>query len=116
MNTSKNNERLVSVRVSEDVMMVKFLNENITTSPNEDQPWEMIEETFEWCQLDTLRLDFSCVKYLSSVALGRIVTLNKKFRDRLEISNLSDRIMEVFLVTGLDRVVTINQSSDLAAA
>ena len=116
MKSRKTNERMVSVRVSEDLMTVKFLNENITASPNDDQPWQMIEETFEWCRLDTLRLDFCNVKYLSSVALGRIVTLNRRFRDRLEVVNLNDRIMEVFLVTGLNRVVNISENSEMAAA
>ena len=116
MKSRNSNERLVSVRVSQYQMIVKFLNESISTSSNDDQPWKMIEETFDWCRLDTLRLDFGNVKYLSSIALGKVVTLNRKFKGRLEVVNLTDKILEVFAVTGIDRIVDIKAGSDSVAA
>jgi hypothetical protein len=107
---------LVRIKVTKDSMTACFLNSRITSVCNDEEPWLSIEEAFIWSGLETLHLDFRNVKFLSSVALGKIVALNRKIDRRLKLHNLSDKILEVFLVSRLDRIVSIAGGRNKAAA
>src|SRR5262245_27065761 len=57
-----------------------------------------------------LLLDFGNVAYVSSKALGTLVSLHKRLLARgrrLTVSNLSAQVHEVFVVTGLDRFLDL---------
>jgi anti-sigma B factor antagonist len=57
-----------------------------------------------------LRLDFSNVATLSSSVLGKLITLNRKlqpFRGKLVLCGLSKEIREIFHITKLDQLLTI---------
>lgn len=55
-------------------------------------------------------LNFQDVEHLSSSALGMLITLNSRLEDRggaLCLANIAASIAEVFRITRLDRVLTI---------
>src|SRR5262249_50334123 len=57
-----------------------------------------------------LLLDFGNVEYVSSTALGTLVSLHKKLLARgrhLIVGNLSPQVQEVFVVTRLDRFLNL---------
>lgn len=58
-----------------------------------------------------LILDFSSVRYLSSQAIGIILTLNRKLstvgRSKLVLCGVNDTLMQLLKITRLDKVLTI---------
>lgn len=65
----------------------------------------------------SLALDFSRVEYLSSAALGKLITLDRKMkghRGRLSLCSIRPEILEVFQITKLNKVFDIRK--DVAEA
>lgn len=56
-------------------------------------------------------LDFTAVRYLSSQAIGILLTLNRKLgaldRSKLVLCGVNDTLMQLLKITRLDRVLTI---------
>lgn len=60
-------------------------------------------------------LDFDLVEYLSSAALGKLITMHKKVSTaggKLVLCNIHKDILEVFQLTRLDQVLTLCKSLD----
>ena len=60
-------------------------------------------------------LDFSLVEYLSSAALGKLITMHKKVSTaggKLLLCNIQQDILEVFQLTRLDQVLTLCKTLD----
>jgi anti-sigma B factor antagonist len=61
-----------------------------------------------------LVLDFERVQYLSSQAIGIVLTLNKKLTglkgSKLVLCGVGERLMQLVKITRLDRVLTIKPS------
>src|SRR5690554_5511479 len=63
-------------------------------------------------------LDFTGVNYLSSSALGMLISLQKKIAmkgGQLKLSGIRESIMEVFRITKLDEVFDIYKTHEAAA-
>jgi anti-anti-sigma factor len=57
-----------------------------------------------------LLLDFTNVDYITSLELGTLISLHKKLKatgGRLTLFNLNLQVFEVFVVTGLDKLMGI---------
>ena len=56
-------------------------------------------------------LDFSAVQYISSQAIGIVLTMNKKLsalkRSRLVLCGVGEKLMQLIKITRLDRLLTI---------
>jgi anti-sigma B factor antagonist len=67
-----------------------------------------------------LLLNFSSVDFLSSAALGKLITLDKKVKANsgsLKLSNIRPEIYEVFAITKLNRLFDIkSDEADALAA
>ncbi len=64
-----------------------------------------------------LIVSFDAVEHLSSAALGMLITLNNRANEAggaLCLSGIENRILEVFRITKLDQVLTIE--ADMGAA
>ena len=64
-------------------------------------------------------LDFSNVEYLSSAALGKLITMNKKVADAggaLRLCSIRPDIYEVFAITRLNKVFDIRDTQEEALA
>ena len=110
------NANPVSIQSSFDVMTVTFLHDELVPQTSDDEPWNSIEAAFASSTLKSLCLDFINVKYLSSMALGKLVTLNRRFRGQVQVVNLNDRILEILRVAALDRVLMIETVQKSTAA
>ncbi len=69
---------------------------------------------------DKLLLNFSDVDFLSSAALGKLITLDKKMKAHggaLKLCNIRPEIFEVFSITRLNRLFDIkdDEADGLAA-
>ena len=84
---------------------------------------EMGQELFHLVETEgrmKMVLNFSSVGFLSSAALGKLITLDKKVKARggvLKLCGIRPEIYEVFAITRLDRLFDIKQEeSDALAA
>lgn len=70
------------------------------------------EQLFDRLRMPRLVLDFSNVAFISSEALGKLITVHQKVKARdgwIKVRNLRPRIRELFSVTRLDRLFEILQ-------
>jgi len=102
-----------------DVTVVRFKDKKIVEDINIE---ELGRELFQLIEEDgrkKLLLNFSSVDFLSSSALGKLITLEKKVRAHggvLKLSNIRPEIYEVFTITKLDRLFDIKDDEADALA
>jgi anti-sigma B factor antagonist len=103
-----------------DVTVVRFHDHKIIEDINIQ---ELGQEMFRLVETDgrhKLLLDFSAVDFLSSAALGKLITLDKKMKAHggtLKLANIRSEIYEVFAITKLNRLFDIrNDEADALAA
>jgi len=100
-----------------DIVVVGFVDRRILDEANiaiiADQLFSLVEDE----QRRKLVLNFSNVEYMSSAALGKLITLHKKMttaRGKLVLCGISPQIFEVFAITKLDKIFTIKKDLDEA--
>ena len=102
-----------------DVTVVRFRDRKIIEDINIQ---ELGREMFRLVEVDhreKLVLNFSSVNFLSSAALGKLITLDKKMKARggvLKLSNIRAEIYEVFAITKLNRLFDIKEDEADALA
>jgi anti-sigma B factor antagonist len=103
-----------------DVTVVRFVDRKIL---DEASIQELGSELFQLVEQENrgkLLLNFSKVDFLSSAALGKLITLDKKVKSRsgkLKLSNIRPEIYEVFAITKLNKLFDIkNDEADALAA
>jgi len=84
---------------------------------------ELGQELFHLVEVENrkkLVLNFSAVDFLSSAALGKLITLDKKIKAQggvLKLCNIRPEIYEVFAITRLNRLFDIkDDEADALAA
>lgn len=93
-----------------DVTVVRFVDRKIL---DEASIQELGSELFQLVEQENrgkLLLNFSKVDFLSSAALGKLITLDKKVKSRsgkLKLSNIRPEIYEVFAITKLNKLFDI---------
>jgi anti-sigma B factor antagonist len=110
------------IEVSEvgDVTVVRFRDHKIVEDINIQQLGQEMFQLLEVENRDKLLLSFSAVEFLSSAALGKLITLDKKMKAHggtLKLSNIRPEIYEVFAITKLNRLFDIrDDEADALAA
>ena len=103
-----------------DVTVARFRDEKIMEDPGIQ---EIGRELFELVEIDNrkkLLLDFSAVSFMSSAALGKLITLYKKSHSQgsdLKLCGIRPEIIDIFSITRLDRLFDIraDESAGLVA-
>lgn len=93
-----------------DVTVVKFADRKILDEQNIQMIGEQLFSLVDDAGRNRLVLNFGNVEYLSSAALGKLITLNKKVHaagGRLVLCNIDPQIYEVFKITKLNQLFTI---------
>jgi len=104
--------RRIEVSKVGDVSIVKFLDKKIL---DEAGILEVGSELFGLVELEnrkSLLLNFSGVEFLSSAALGKLITLDRKVKShkgRMKMSNIRPEILDVFQITKLNKVFDIRK-------
>ena len=102
-----------------DVSVVKFRDRKIL---DEAAIQELGSELFALVEVDnrrTILLDFEGVEFLSSAALGKLITFDRKVKTskgRLKMCGIAPGILEVFQVTKLNKVFDIRPDAGEALA
>lgn len=93
-----------------DVTVVSFVDKKILDEQNIQIIGEQLFDLVDNQGKKKLLLNFGNVEFLSSAALGKLITLNKKVQGnggRLVMCKIAKEIMEVFEITKLDKLFKI---------
>ena len=99
------------------VTQVEFIDRNILDEANIQSIGEEIGQLIEAEPKPKLLLSFANVDHLSSAALGTLINVNNKVRQRggqLRLANIDPQIYEVFVITRLNKLFEIHESTDAA--
>lgn len=105
----------LNVRKEGDVCLVEFRDRKILEELQIQRLGERLGEIVEGEPVPRILLDFSQVEYLSSAALGVLITLRNRVtsqQGRLVLANIHPQILEVFKITRLDRLFNIQSSTE----
>src|SRR5262245_6376121 len=115
--SSQPRRRRLEVEDIGDVTVVNFVDRNILDEQSiqviGDQLFSLVDESGR----RKLLLNFANVEYLSSAALGKLITLNKKLNavgGQLILCNIEPQIYEVFEITKLDKFFRIHKEEQAA--
>lgn len=109
----------IDVSKTGDVSIVTFRDRKIL---DEAVIQELGAELFALVEVDnrkTILLDFAGVEFLSSAALGKLITFDRKVKTskgRLKMCGVAPGILEVFQVTKLNKVFDIRLDAAEAMA
>lgn len=93
-----------------DVTVVRFVDRKILDEANIQELGVELFRLVEDDHRQKLLLNFSTVEFLSSAALGKLITLDKKVKahgGKLKLSNIRPEIYEVFAITKLNKLFDI---------
>ena len=111
--------RRIDVSKVGDVTVVKFHDRKIL---DEASIQELGADLFALVEHDNRRsivLNFTNVEFLSSAALGKLITLDRKVKGvkgRLKMSNIRPEILDVFQITKLNKIFDIRDEEAEAIA
>ena len=110
----------MSINEVGDVTVIHFKDKKILDEGNIQ---ELGRELFHLVEVDgrkAMLLNFSDVEFLSSAALGKLITLDRKVKEnggKLKFSNIRPEIYEVFVITKLHKLFDIkDDEADALAA
>ncbi|WP_291169810.1 STAS domain-containing protein [Gimesia sp.] len=109
--------RRVDIEEVSDVTIAKFIDKKILDEGNIQiigtQLFGLVDEDGR----KKIILDFSNVEYLSSAALGKLITLDKKVKKakgKLKLCSIRPDIYEVFAITRLNQLFDIAETQEAA--
>lgn len=100
-----------------DVSVVNFTDRKILDEQNIQAIGEQLFSLVDELGRRKILLNFGNVEYLSSAALGKLITLNKKLQSvsgRLILCNIDPQIYEVFEITKLNKLFNIQKEEQAA--
>jgi anti-sigma B factor antagonist len=115
--SSQPRRRRLEVEDNGEISIVNFIDRKILDEQNIQKIGEDLFSLVDELGRIKILLNFSNVEYLSSAALGKFITLNKKVNaanGKLILCNISDDIQEVFEITKLNRLFIIQKDEQTA--
>ena len=100
-----------------DVTVVSFVDKKILDEQNIQIIGEQLFDLVDNQGKKKILLNFGNVEFLSSAALGKLITLNKKAQTsggKLVMCNIVREIFEVFAITRLDKLFKIYKDEQTA--
>jgi len=100
-----------------EVTIAKFLDKKILDETNIQIIGSQLFGLVDDDQRRKIILDFTNVEYLSSAALGKLITMDKKVKaakGKLRLSGIRPDIYEVFAITKLNKLFEIYDDQDKA--
>ena len=100
----------LAVSQEKDVRVVEFTNSKILDEANIAEIGNTLGVLIDEGTNPKLLLDFGTVDHLSSAALGMLINANNKIKQKngqLRLANIKPQIMEVFVITKLNKLFRI---------
>ena len=94
------------------VTVVRFVDRKILDEANIQELGKELFALVEEENRKSLLLNFANVEFLSSAALGKLITLDKKVKahgGKLKLCNIRPEIYEVFAITKLNKLFDIRE-------
>jgi len=110
-------KKRITTEARGDVTIVNFTDRKILDDNNIQEIGEELFDLVDKHYKIKLLLDFDNVEYLSSAALGKLITLNKKVAEEdgdLKLCGIRPQIYEVFKITKLNKLFDIYEDQDRA--
>jgi anti-sigma B factor antagonist len=115
--SSMSSNRRLDIEDVNDVTIARFTDKKILDESNiqiiGNQLFSLVDEDHR----QKIVLDFTNVEYLSSAALGKLITMDKKVKaasGKLRLCSIRSDILEVFKITRLDKLFTIRENREKA--
>ncbi|HEY8503183.1 MAG TPA: STAS domain-containing protein [Gemmataceae bacterium] len=109
--------RRLEVEDVDGIAVVHFVDKKILDEQNIQMIGDELFRLVDELGRTKVLLNFSNVEFLSSAALGKLITLNRKIQavqGRLILCGISKDIREVFEITKLDKLFTIHKEEQAA--
>ena len=109
----------LAVSQEKDVRLVEFTNNKILDEANIKEIGDGLNALVDERPNPRLLLDFGTVDHLSSAALGMLINVNKRVKERngqLRLANIKPQIFEVFVITKLNKLFRIMPTRSEALA
>lgn len=117
MSAAQPRRRRLEVEDIGDITVVNFTDRKILDEQNIQLIGEQLFSLVDESHRKKILLNFGNVEYLSSAALGKLITLNKKLQSvggRLILCNIDPQIYEVFEITKLNKLFNIHKEEQAA--
>ncbi len=109
----------IRVHEQDGVKRIEFVERNILDEANIQQIGEEIGRVVDSQNPPKVLISFQNVDHLSSAALGTLITINNKIKGKdgqLRLAEIDPQIYEVFVITKLNKLFQIFDSSEQAMA
>ncbi|MFO1019575.1 MAG: STAS domain-containing protein [Planctomycetales bacterium] len=110
-------QRRIDIEEIDDVTVARFVDKKILDEANIQIIGNQLFGMVDADGRKKIVLDFTNVEYLSSAALGKLITLDKKVKaakGKLRLCNIRPDIYEVFAITRLNKLFDIRDSQEQA--
>ena len=100
----------LSVTEEKGIRIIEFTNSKILDEANIAEIGNTLGAIIDENENPKLLLDFSTVDHLSSAALGMLINVNNRVRQKngqLRLANIKPQIFEVFVITKLNKLFKI---------
>ena len=100
----------LSVSQEKNVRIVEFTNSKILDEQNIKEIGDTLNVIVDENENPRVLVDFANVDHLSSAALGMLINVNNKVRQKngqLRLANIKPQIQEVFMITKLNKLFRI---------
>jgi anti-sigma B factor antagonist len=105
------------VQAEGQITRIGFVDRNILEEASIQQIGDEVTEIIDQAPNPKILISFENVEHLSSAALGTLITINNKVRQKggqLRLSNIDPQIYEVFVITKLNKLFQIFEDSQQA--
>ena len=100
----------LNVTSHKEIAVVEFTENKILDEMSVSEIERALTALLEAKERPKILLDFSNVDHLTSAALGMLININNRVKQRngqLRLANIRPQIMEVFMITKLNRLFRI---------
>ena len=100
----------LSVTEEKGIRIIEFTNSKILDEANIAEIGNTLGAIIDENENPKLLLDFATVDHLSSAALGMLINVNNRVRQKngqLRLANIKPQILEVFVITKLNKLFKI---------
>ena len=107
---ANSSDRRIDIENIDGVTVARLLEKKILDEANIESLGQEMFAMVDKDGYNKIIIDFSLVEYLSSAALGKLITMQKKVATaggKVALCNIQRDILDVFKITKLDRVLTL---------
>ena len=100
----------LSVTQEKTIRIVEFTNSKILDEQNIKEIGDTLNALIDESEYPKILIDFATVDHLSSAALGMLINVNNRVRQKngqLRLANIKPQILEVFVITKLNKLFKI---------